>query len=83
MIPSITQEDKERVKANFEAWLEIEDRKEQLKNETKTVVDDTSFILDVKKPIITKLFKQLKKKHEDGQDETDDIAAIIDLVFED
>lgn len=83
MVPSITEEDKQTVKANFDAWCEIQDRKEQLNEENKTIVTDTSFLLDVKKPVISKLFKALKKRMEDGGEESDEVQEIIELVFGD
>ncbi len=47
------------------------------------VIKDTSFLLDVKKTVITKLFKALKKRMEDGGEEGDEVQQIIELIYGD
>lgn len=83
MVPSITEEDKATVKRNFEAYCEVQDRKKELTEENKALIGDTAFILDVKKPVVSKLFATLKKRMENGGDEGDEVSQIIDLVFKD
>jgi uncharacterized protein (AIM24 family) len=81
MISNIDEETKKRAKVDFDAYLEIEDRKKELKAEHDAVVGDTAELLDVKKTVITKLFKALKKKM-DGEDNPDDeVDQIIETVF--
>ena len=81
MIPSITDEDRRTVKTNYEAWCEVLERRDQLNEEIKSLIGDTSSLLEVKKPIISKLFKTLKKREEDGGEEGDSIDEIIELVW--
>jgi len=83
MVPSITEEDKQTVKRNFEAYCEVQDRKKELAEENKMLIGDTAFILDVKKPVVSKLFATLKKRMENGGDEGDEVSQIIELIFRD
>lgn len=81
MIDRITPEDKARAKANLESWLEIQDRKKELKAENDGIVSDTAQLLDVKKPIVNKLFTALKKKMDGEENPSDEVDTIIETVF--
>jgi hypothetical protein len=81
MITEINEEDKNEVKKCFQDWLDVQDRKEQLNDENKELINATSFILDVKKPIVTKFFKAWKKKVESGGAlENDEVEELLELI---
>lgn len=81
MIAHIGPDEIKTAKANFDSWLEIQDRKKELNDENKAIIESTARLLEVKKPIITKLFNVLKKKMEDGEDETEEVSEIIENVY--
>ena len=69
--------DKKRLKENYAAWEEIEDRKKQLATETKAVCEDTARILETKTGKVSKLFKIIRKKMDEGQDEIDELQNLL------
>lgn len=77
----IDETQKNQIKANFDSWLEVLDRKEELNKESSTLIEDTARILEVKKPMVTKLFKILKKKHDDATDELEELTELMEEVF--
>ena len=81
MIDKIAPEDKTKAKANLDAWLEIQDRKKELKTENDGIIADTAQLLDVKKTIVNKLFTALKKKMEGEDNPNDEVDTIIETVF--
>ncbi len=81
MISNIGDEEKRRAKLNFESYLEIQDRKRELKSENDAIVGDTAQLLDVKKTVINKLFTALKKKMEGEDNPSDEVDIIIETVF--
>lgn len=76
----LTDENKTLVKTNYESWVEVQDRKKELKDENDAIIDDTARILEVKKPIINKLFKVMMKKMEGEDDENDEVYQILELL---
>mgnify|MGYP003595075542 CR=1 FL=1 len=69
--------DKRRLKENYSAWEEIQDRKKQLANEEKSLKEDTAQILDTNATKIGKLFKIIQKKLDDGVDEVDELQELL------
>lgn len=72
--------DKKKIQENFSAWLEIQDQRSALQEENSAVVANSAELLGVKKPMITKLFKLLKKKTEDGSDEIGELFELMEQV---
>jgi len=80
MVNSISPDDKEVIKELFSDWLDIQDRKSALTNENKENIDKVSNLLDIKKSIVTKLFKTMKAKLENGGIIEDEVSLLIELV---
>jgi len=80
MVQALDESMKKQVKMNFEEWLDlIEARKETNANIT-ALITSTSTTLNVKKPIISKLFKFLQEQHENGEDTVNDIASLMNAL---
>lgn len=73
----LSEMEMELVKKDFTAFMEIEDRKEDLKRETKGCIEHASIVLKkYKKSEISKYFKQKLKKFRDGEDDIDRYLVI-------
>jgi hypothetical protein len=70
----VSPEAVQKVKELFETWMELNDNKKQLGNQIKETIEEAAVVSDVKKTIIAKTFSYLKKKHESGMDELDEIV---------
>lgn len=79
----LDEQQKSQVKTNFEGWLEVQDRKAELQKESTALTEDTARILEVKKGLVAKLFRVLKKKHDDATDELGELSEIMEEVFGD
>lgn len=73
-------EERKSVQSDFQEWLEIQDRRKELTNENKEIIENSARILNVKGAIVTKLFKVLQKKMEDGSDELEDLYNLVSQV---
>ena len=76
----LTPEDKEKVKADFDAWCDVQDRKKELTNEAKALCQDAATFLDTKPAKMSKLFKILKKKMEDAVDELEELSYLQEEI---
>jgi len=74
----ISDSDKQMFKTHFKSFLELSDRREELNEEFKLVKSDVAQLLNVKKPVAAKVLAELKKKHDNGESELDDVMTIID-----
>jgi hypothetical protein len=79
----LDEADKTQIKLAFDNWLEIQDRKSELTKENATIIEGAAGILEVKKPMVTKLFKLLKKKHDDAEDELGELTELMEEAFGD
>ena len=77
----LDEQQKNQIKLNFSNWLEVQDRKSELQKENSSIIDDTSRILEVKKGLVAKLFRILKKKHDEATDEIEELSEIMEEVF--
>ena len=77
----ISDEEREVVKRNFSGWLETQDAKAELTREAGALIDTTASLLQVKKPIVSAMFRYLKKKHDSATDELGEINDTIEEVF--
>lgn len=77
----LDEADKAQIKLAFDNWLEIQERKSELTKENAVIVEEAAGILEVKKPMVTKLFKLLKKKHDDAEDELGELTELMEEAF--
>lgn len=77
---NLTPEQVEEVKTNFTAWDEIGERNSELLNERKAVLERAAIIYECKPAMVSKLFKNMKKKMDDGQDEINEIALMEEVI---
>lgn len=73
-------EEKKIVQSDFQSWLEVQDRRKELTSENKEIVENSARVLNVKNAMVTKLFKVLQKKMEDGEDELEDLYELVGEV---
>ena len=60
--------------------MDTKDQIKELNDTEKDFVETAAELVDVRKPVVTKLFGFLKKKVEDGNSELDDIAELSELL---
>lgn len=77
---TLDPEEKKMVQMDFQSWLEIQDRRKELTTENKTIMDNSSRILGCKQIITSKLFKILKAKMEEGNDELNELTILSEIV---
>ena len=58
-------------------WMEIQDRRKELSAENSQIVETVANALNVKKPVVSKMFKVLRRKMEDGENELDELNDLI------
>jgi len=73
-------EEKKAVQTDFQSWIEVQDRRKELTAENKEIVENSARILNVKAAVVTKLFKVLHKKMEDGSDELEELYELAGEV---
>lgn len=72
----MTEEERTEVKEAFDQFLEIQDRKKQLNEEAKDVIERASKYMDVDKSVARKYFNFLKTKHDKGVDQIELLKEI-------
>jgi hypothetical protein len=77
---NLTPDQVAEVKTNFTAWDEIGDRASELKAEVKAVLERAAVIYECKPAMVSKLFKNMKKKMDNGQDEINEIALMEEVI---
>ena len=77
---ALDPEERKSVIANFQSWLEVQDRRKELSDENKDLVSATSSLLGQKTTIINKLFKIMQKKAENGEDELEDLYNLVNDI---
>lgn len=68
---------KKLVTEGLSNWMEIQDRRKELSAENSQVIETVASALNVKKPVVTKMFKVLRRKMEDGENELDELNDLI------
>lgn len=76
----LAPEDKELVKADFSAWMEVMDRKAELSKELKALAEHSAPLLETKTAKVTKLFKIMKKKFDSAEDELQEMSDLLEEV---
>ena len=74
---ALDPQERKEVQSNFQAWLEIQDRRKELTAENKDLVEATANLMSSKSKFVSKMFKVLKSKMEDGEDEMEEIYSLI------
>lgn len=77
---ALDPEERKEVQSNFQTWLEIQDRRKELTVENKEMVETTANLLGTKTKLVNKMFRILKAKMEDGEDEIEDLYNLISEV---
>jgi len=77
---AITETDKKMFKTYFNTFLELMDRREEVNEEVKLLTGDVAQLLNSKKPIATRVLKELKKRHDQGESDLDEIFELIELL---
>ena len=72
--------EKKLVQSDFQAWIEIQDRRKELTGENKAVIEHSAKILNCKPGVVGKLFKVLKKKMEEGDNELEELSALAEEI---
>lgn len=68
------------VKRCYDAWDEILERSSELSSERKAVLERAAVIYECKPAMVSKLFKNMKKKMDNGQDEINEIALMEEVI---
>ncbi len=77
---ALDPQERKDVQANFQNWLEIQDRRKELTAENKDIVEATANLMSSKTKFVSKMFKILKAKMEDGEDEMEEIYSLINEI---
>ena len=77
---NLSAEDKKKVKAQFSAWLELQDEKKELAEAEKAAKESVKDILDCKIGQVGKLFKLMQKYYNGAAEEEEDIWAAMESI---
>ncbi len=77
---NLTPDEITEVKQGLEAWIEILDRNKELAAERKAVLEKVAAVYECKAGKVSKLFKSLKQKMDDGESEIDDIVLMEETI---
>ena len=67
---------KKRVKALFDAYLDLLENRTDLNDQIKDIIDEAATLSGKSKTLVRKTFTFMKKKFESGDDELDDITEL-------
>ena len=77
---NLNAQDKKTVKAQFSAWLEIQDEKKELADAEKAAKEAVKDILDCKLGQVGKLFKLMQKYYNGAAEDEEDIWAVMESI---
>ena len=80
MKDSLLEEDIRQIKISFEKYLEINDRRQNLKDEEKAVKEEVKNVIDGTLRDAGKMLKIMKEKYDNGTSATDEISSLVDQV---
>ena len=80
MKDSLLEEEIRQIKISFEKYLEINDRKQNLKDEEKAVKEEVKNVIDGTLRDAGKMLKIMKEKYDNGTSATDEISSLVDQV---
>jgi len=61
-------------------WMEVQDRRKELSAENSAILERAATIIQSKKGKMTKLFRILRKKMEEGEDEIQEMQDLVDII---
>jgi hypothetical protein len=76
----ISPEEKKQFKVYFTSWMEVMDRKSELSKEAKALTENAGHLLNTKPAKVGKLFKIMKKKFEEAEDELQELSDLLEEV---
>lgn len=77
---NLNAEDKKKVKAQFSAWLEIQDEKKELSEAEKATKETVKDVLDCTIGQVGKLFKLMQKYYNGAAEDEEDIWAVMENI---
>lgn len=77
---NLSAQDKKLVKAQFSAWLEIQDEKKELAEAEKGIKETVKDVLDCNLKQVGKLFKLMQKYYNGAAEEEEDIWAAMESI---
>ena len=77
---NLNAQDKKTIKAQFSAWLELQDEKKELAEAEKSAKETVKDILECKIGQVGKLFKLMQKYYNGAADEEEDIWAVMENI---
>ncbi len=76
----LNKEEKDRVRAIFDDWLEMLEARQNINKDMNDLKKEASDILSVKTAIVTKLFSYLNKISSGGDDELEELRELIEEI---
>lgn len=67
---------RKRIKALFDAYLDLLENRGDINDQIKDVIDEASTLSGKQKTLVRKTFAFMRKKYESGDDELDDITEL-------
>lgn len=77
---NLNAQDKKKVKAQFSAWLELQDEKKEISEAEKSAKETVKDILDCKIGQVGKLFKLMQKYYNGAAEDEEDIWAAMENI---
>lgn len=77
---NLNAQDKKKVKAQFSAWLELQDEKKEISEAEKSAKETVKDILDCKIGQVGKLFKLMQKYYNGAAEDEEDIWAAMESI---
>lgn len=77
---NLNAQDKKLVKAQFSAWLELQDEKKELADAEKAAKEAVKGVLDCKIGQVGKLFKLMQKYYNGAAEDEEDIWAVMENI---
>lgn len=77
---NLNTQDKKLVKAQFSAWLELQDEKKELADAEKAAKEAVKNVLDCKIGQVGKLFKLMQKYYNGAAEDEEDIWAVMENI---
>tara|TARA_Y100000310_G_C20694461_1_gene824525 strand:- start:3692 stop:3934 length:243 start_codon:yes stop_codon:yes gene_type:complete len=76
------EEDKKRVKAIFNGWLELVEGREAINKDIGELKKEAADIFSVKAAIVSKLFNHLRKLYNGDEDELEELRELVEDIRE-
>lgn len=77
---NLDEEDIKKVKAQFTAWLELEDEKGPINDGQKEIKKTVAEIIGGKTKDATALFKAMKQLNDGGDTDLDEVGGVLECI---